>query len=289
MIGMPAQQAVGAEDLLGQHHAGEHVRPRRGPEAHHVLGAVEHRPVMPLRPADGEGDVAARIPPAAEPGGEGLRRLGHPALVEHDEGSAIGQRGEQRGGLAALDLGRAAAAIGHLMECDGRPKPGGIAGEQRPLRRCGRAAPDRENVYPHRTGHARGGRTWGRSWGRDGDCVGGRIDMALDMETTARIVSATLKGSVPGVRVWRAAVDAAREAHAPLDPVDLLGEAILVHGELLATHCPPGGTPLDEVTIWRLRDAVFANAAHAWSGPFASLAEAEAAVAAAIEGQRTPS
>jgi hypothetical protein len=113
--------------------------------------------------------------------------------------------------------------------------------------------------------------------------------MTLDMETTARIVSATLKGSVPGVRVWRAAVDAAREAHAPLDPVDLLGEAILVHGELLATHCPPGGSPLDEVTIWRLGDAIFANGAHAWSGPFASLAEAEAAVAAAIEGQRTPS
>jgi hypothetical protein len=131
---------------------------------------------------------------------------------------------------------------------------------------------------------------WGHPDGRDGDRVGGRvIIMALDMETTAEVVRTTLKASVPGVRLWRAAVDAAREAHAPLDPAELLGEAILVHGELLATLCPPSGSPLDEATVWRLGEAVFANAAHDWFGPFATQAEAEAAVAGAMEGRRAPS
>jgi hypothetical protein len=252
--------------------------------------AGEQRGVMPLSPTNGEGDLTPLLPPTAEAFGEPLCPLSHPALVEGDEKRPVRQGGEQGGRLAPLDLGGAAATIRHLMQCDGGAQPPGIAREQCPLRRGGRAAPDGKNVYPHPTGHAQGGRTWGRPDGRDGDRVGGRIIiMALDMETTAEIVRSTLKGSVPGVRLWRAAVDAAREAHAPLDPAELLGEAILVHGELLATLCPPGGTPMDEATIWRLGEAVFANAAHDWFGPFATLAEAEAAVAETLDGRRTPS
>jgi hypothetical protein len=76
-----AQQAVGAEELLGQHRAHKHVRPGGPAEREHVVRPREHRGIQPLGTADGEGDGLAEVAPAREALCKGFRRLVRAAQV----------------------------------------------------------------------------------------------------------------------------------------------------------------------------------------------------------------
>src|SRR3712207_7241710 len=71
MVRLAGKDLVGPEQLLEQHDAGELVGQRHGAEREPVVAPLERRPV---RAADDEADVAARVAALLQPLCEPLRR-----------------------------------------------------------------------------------------------------------------------------------------------------------------------------------------------------------------------
>ncbi len=95
---------------------------------------AEYRRVQPLGPADHEAERARQAEPAFQQGGERLAvRCLAGEVQRHHEGVRW-QGGQQRLGLAALDLGGRATALRNLGHGQFRAQAGVVAGEQIRLR-----------------------------------------------------------------------------------------------------------------------------------------------------------
>src|SRR5262249_10651529 len=95
MIRMMAEEAVGAIELLREHHARQRMRQcelRGGPPemaARHPFGCEA------IRPADEEREVAPIAHAHAEPGGQRARRHLRPTLIERDDVVVLANCSEQ--------------------------------------------------------------------------------------------------------------------------------------------------------------------------------------------------
>ena len=102
--------------------------------------------------------------------------------------------------------------------------------------------------------------------------------MPLEPIDTGEIVRHSLRASAPGIRLWTAAVHRAERSRRPLDAASLLGDAVTLGGEQVATVAEDTAR---EASIWRLGNAYFARAGRDWSGPFRSVPAALKAIGAA--------
>lgn len=125
VVGRSREDRGGAVELLGEHDAGEHVRPDHAPEGEPAVGAVAKGRVESVGAADREGEVAAAgVGGAAEKRGEARRVEGVAAFVEGDEEGAGGDRGGEERRLG----GRPAPAAVLDLDDPRRPEPEGAAG-----------------------------------------------------------------------------------------------------------------------------------------------------------------
>ena len=101
-------------DLLGQHGAGEEVRPGQMPERQHVIGARDHRRVQPFGAADQEAHRPAAGQPAFQQARQFLAVRHRASAIERHDECRVGQRGQQRLAFPPLHFGRRAARLGDL-------------------------------------------------------------------------------------------------------------------------------------------------------------------------------
>jgi len=104
VIRAAAEDGDGAIDLLGQHGAGQSVRPGLRTEGQHFMCAITDRGIVAIGRADQEHQLAlAAVPQLADMLGEGAAGPGLAALVAGDDPGALEMRFELALGLVDLD------------------------------------------------------------------------------------------------------------------------------------------------------------------------------------------
>ena len=66
VIRVAAGDRLGAEHLLGQHGANQHMRPGQAAEREDVIGPRDHRGVEPFGATDDEAERLSTVPPSGE-------------------------------------------------------------------------------------------------------------------------------------------------------------------------------------------------------------------------------
>jgi len=130
MIGVAGRDGPGAVDLFGEHGSDHEMRPGHGAEGQSGVGTLQDGGVQPLGAADQEADSAGVGQPSFQQFAEAQTVRHFAALVEGDDESVGGERGQEGGGFAALDLGRGAAGFGDFGHREGRAQARVVAGEE---------------------------------------------------------------------------------------------------------------------------------------------------------------
>ena len=130
VVGVAGGDRLGAEELFGQHHADEHVRPGERAQAEQVVGAREDRAVQALGATDEEGERAGLLGPGEQAGGQDFAGGRGFAEIECDDGGGGGECVEDGLALATADFAGAAAGFGELGDLEFGAEPVVVAGEQ---------------------------------------------------------------------------------------------------------------------------------------------------------------
>lgn len=145
MIWVVGGDRLRAPELLGEHDAGEEMRPGLRAERQRGARAREDRRIEPLCAADDEGEAAARAP-----GGKAAREAGGvealAAAIEGDQKGTGGDRGKNRLGLAAAALRLRAARLRQFDEREPGAQAAGVLRVERGFRSGAGAADGDEQL-----------------------------------------------------------------------------------------------------------------------------------------------
>lgn len=142
---------MAAKELLEEHHAGELVGQREGPQREAMVDAALQRDAV--RPSDDKAHVARALAAGLEPAGEGLRVHRLPAGIQQADEGAAREPARQRGlvgHLDDLDAGLAGQETLKMLGVVGERWAHASHGQDGPLHRCDSTGMADEQQPPER-------------------------------------------------------------------------------------------------------------------------------------------